>query len=325
MTSTTPTRIGYIGLGAMGLNIARNLSKHITKNNLPPLTVWNRSSSKYESLKPDAPNARFAKQVEEVIDSSDVIFTMLIDDNAAQEVYGKLYDHLKSNKQQGKREIIFVDQSSLKAITTGKLAEQASSVGATYLACPVFGRPPAAEAAKLLIVLSGPQEAKDRVKELLIPVIGDRSVDVGEDVKKASALKSMGNMVLLGWIELLSEAYALGDSIGLDSQVFNGFLEQFIPAPPLLAYSNTISKGLFPSGKGFSIDGGLKDARNMISLGSDLGHPVSLPTIERAKSNMERAKELSGPSQDWSALAAAVREQAGLEPYREGTNNGQGD
>ncbi|WWC62000.1 uncharacterized protein I303_104587 [Kwoniella dejecticola CBS 10117] len=326
------TRIGFVGLGNMGSHIAANLSKHISANNLPNLTVWNRSKGKYDQLRSnpnlDQDKITYAEELKEVIENSDVIFSMLIDDHAAQEIFSQFFDYLRTQSQAQtetkRREVIFVDQSSLKAITSGKLAEQAKEVGSTYLACPVFGRPPMAQAAKLLIISSGPSEAQEKVKQLLKPVIGDRLIDVGEDVKKATAIKSMGNMVLLGWIELLSESYALGDSIGIDPKIFDEFLQKFIPAPPLLAYSNTISKGIFPSGGGFSVDGGLKDARNMISLGTDLGHPVSLPTIERAKANMERAKEIGGKDQDWSSLAIAIREQAGLQPYRDGTNGGKG-
>ncbi|WVF71494.1 hypothetical protein IAT40_006300 [Kwoniella sp. CBS 6097] len=327
-SALTLTRIGYIGLGSMGLPIARNLIKYINANQLQPLTVWNRSKEKYDSLKSDNPEGFYAENLADVVERCDLVFTSLINDQAAQEVYGELFKAAEKRRASSKADeeggVIFVDQSSLKAVTSGELAEQAKAVGATYIASPVFGRPPAAEAAKLLIVLSGDQPTKELIKPILIPALGDRSVDIGEDVRKASALKSMGNMLLLGFIELLGEAYALGDSVDIDPAVFNDFITQFLPAPPLLAYSNNISKGLFPSGGGFSIDGGMKDARNMLSLGSDLGHPTPLPTVELALKNMERAKEIGGPSQDWSALSIVLREQAGLEPFREGTNNGQG-
>ncbi|WVR07075.1 hypothetical protein IAU60_004114 [Kwoniella sp. DSM 27419] len=303
-------RLGYIGLGSMGLPMAINLTKYISSNGLTPLSVWNRSTSKYDKLREGAPATYFAERMEELVGRCDVIFTSLINDQAAEEVFGKLFAAVKGGEGKG---ILFVDQSSLKALTTGKLADQAKEVGATYVASPVFGRPPAAEAAKLLIVLSGEDKVKQQIKSILVPALGDRSVDVGEDVKKASAIKSMGNMLLLGWIELLSEAYALGESVDIDSSVFNDLITQFIPAPPLLAYSNLIAKGEFPPG-GFSIDGGMKDARNMLCLGADLGHPCPVPTIERALSNMQRAKEIAGADKDWSALSVAVREQAGLEP-----------
>lgn len=76
-----------------------------------------------------------------------------------------------------------VSETNLFFCHQAKLAEQAKSIGATYIASPVFGRPPAAEAAKLLVVLSGPADVKSEIKKHLIPAIGDRFVDVGEDVK----------------------------------------------------------------------------------------------------------------------------------------------
>ncbi|WWC70021.1 uncharacterized protein I206_103965 [Kwoniella pini CBS 10737] len=329
MSSIKDQRIGYVGLGNMGSHIATNLSKYISENDLPPLTIWNRSKEKYNFLKNNKKLNQnkiiYSNELIEVIKNSNIIFTMLINDNVSENIFEQFFNYLKENQKNEKQNLIFIDQSSLKSITSEKLFKKFKSINSFYLSCPVFGRPPMAESSKLLIISSGPFEIKEKIKHLLNPIIGNRLIDVGEDVKKATAIKSMGNMVLLGWIQLLSESYALGDSIGIDPSIFDEFLQKFIPAPPLLAYSNTISKGLFPSGGGFSIDGGLKDARNMISLGSDLGHPVSLPTIERAKDNMERSKELGGKDQDWSSLAAAVREQAGLEPYREGTNGGKGE
>ncbi|WVN88354.1 uncharacterized protein L203_103560 [Cryptococcus depauperatus CBS 7841] len=303
------TRFGYAGLGNMGTPIARNLAKHAASLNFPPISVWNRSKEKYSLVRDAAPDAFYAQDVQEVVERSDIVFSSFINDQVAEEIYSTMFKAAEG------KEVIFVDQSSLKALTSHKLAEQAKSIGVTYVASPVFGRPPMAEAAKLLIVLSGPHDIKEKVKPHLVPALGNRLIDVGEDVKLASALKSMGNMILLGWIELMGEAFSLSDSVGLDPSVFEGFLEQFIPAPPLLVYSSLVAKGEYPPG-GFSVEGGLKDARNMLSLGADLGHPCPLPTIQRAHDNLQRARELGGPKQDWSALAAAVREQAGFPPYR---------
>nr|KIR87735.1 hypothetical protein I308_01762 [Cryptococcus tetragattii IND107] len=307
------TRFGYIGLGNMGVPIVRNLAKYAAASGFPSISIWNRSSAKYALVRDTIPDAFYADNVEDVVKKSDIVLSSLLDDKAAEDVFGKMFKATEG------RNVIFVDQSSLKAVTS------ATSVGATYIASPVFGRPPAAEASKLLIVLSGPANVRSEVKKHLIPAIGDRFVDVGEDVRHATALKSMGNMVLLGWIELLAEAFTLGDAVGLEPSVFNGFIQQLFPAPPLIAYSNLIAKGEFPSGSGFSVNGGLKDARNMMTLGADLGHPCPLPTVQRAHDNLERAKELGGSDQDWSALAVAVREQAGFSPYREGMNHGQGE
>lgn len=62
------------------------------------------------------------------------------------------------------------------------------------------------------------------------------------------------------------------------------------------------------------------DARNALALGADFGHPVNLPTIALAIKHLERAEELLGNDVDWSALAVALREDAGLNPCRKVTS-----
>jgi hypothetical protein len=48
-----------------------------------------------------------------------------------------------------------------------------------------------------------------------------------------------------------------------------------------------------------------------------------VPTIERAKQSLLRAKELGADGLDWAALAVTARVEAGLEPFKEGTDNGK--
>lgn len=133
-----------------------------------------------------------------------------------------------------------------------------------------------------------------------------------------SALKLLGNSMILGVVEMLAETYALADVIGFDPEVYQSFIRDFFPLYPYIAYGDNISRGEFNGVGGFRLEAGLKDARNALSLGADFGRPVSMPTIELAKRHLERAEELCGNDVDWSALAIVLREQAGLEPFRAG-------
>ena len=65
------------------------------------------------------------------------------------------------------------------------------------------------------------------------------------------------------------------------------------------------------------------DASYILAMGEELGHPVNLPTIQRAQANLNKVKDEGGASLDWSAMAAAERENAGLGPWREGTDGGK--
>ncbi|ORY26971.1 NAD binding domain of 6-phosphogluconate dehydrogenase-domain-containing protein [Naematelia encephala] len=311
-----PFRIGYVGLGNMGTHMCNNLGRYASQNQLSPLTIWNRSTDKYASVSEDCKGAHLAHQVSEVPEKSNIIFTCLLNDAAALDVYGQMLKVVKAKT-------IFVDQSSLNPKTSRKLREDAEKVGATYLSCPVFGPPAVAKAAQLVLVVSGAEEGRDRVKPLLVPAVGKSIIDVGEDVGKGASLKLLGNTCILGTIELLSEAYALADSIDFDPAVFQNFIQQWFPAPAWKNYGTKISKGTFSGTNGFRIDGGLKDANHILSLGQDMGHPCPVPTIERAVKNLNRAKEIGGPGMDWSSLAIAQRESVGLEPFRPGSDQGK--
>ena len=59
----------------------------------------------------------------------------------------------------------------------------------------------------------------------------------------------------------------------------------------------------------------------MLSLAEGAAHPVPLPTLDRAMASMKRVQELGGDL-DWGALTVASRMDAGLEPFRPGTDNG---
>ncbi|WWC96577.1 hypothetical protein V866_003445 [Kwoniella sp. B9012] len=293
-------RIGYVGLGNMGRPIFTNLANYAATNGLPAPCAWNIDQSSYREIQSDLKEVHLAGEVEEVIKRSNVVFTCLLNDEVAEKVYQKLYAAVGSEK------VIFVDQSSLRPKTSRRLEKAAHAVGASYLAAPVFGRPNAAKAATLVQILGGEPEVKELVKPILVPAIATRTVDAGNEVAK-------GNSLILGIVEMLAETYAVADTIGFDAKVYQSFIRDFLPVYPYIAYGDNISTGSFKGAGGFRLEA---DARNILSLGEDFGKRVSMPTIELAKKHLERAEELCGEDVDWSALAVALREQAGLAPFR---------
>lgn len=109
--SQMPKMIGYLGLGNMGFPIANNLIAYIEQNQLPPLVVWNRSKDKYAKI----PSAQGVELPEDVLAAGcDVVFTSFANDQAATEVYEKLFTAAAE-----KGAVIFVDQSTLDPKTSG--------------------------------------------------------------------------------------------------------------------------------------------------------------------------------------------------------------
>ena len=78
-------------------------------------------------------------------------------------------------------------------VSTGSHAQH----GSTYVEAPVFGRPDAAIAKKLWILLAGPQMARDRVRPLITSMGAQGILDFGEDVGAATVVKLVGNFLII--------------------------------------------------------------------------------------------------------------------------------
>lgn len=157
-------------------------------------------------------------------------------------------------------------------------------MGASYLSAPVFGRPDAAKSANLVQLLGGDAKAKETIKPIFVPAVAKRVVDAGDEVAKGeltlamilanvlgSALKLLGNSMILGVVEMLAETYALADVIGFDPEVYQSFIREsrhcnrtltksgdFFPLYPYITYGDNISKGEFNGVGGFRLEAGLK-------------------------------------------------------------------
>jgi len=115
----TTHRIGYIGLGSLGSAIFPNLVNYARDQNLPAPSVWNRSPEKYAPLKEVSSEIYMAEQPGELVSRCNVIFTCLVNDQAVEEVYGKLVRALQDKGDKGEK-IVFADQTTLKVGTACK-------------------------------------------------------------------------------------------------------------------------------------------------------------------------------------------------------------
>ncbi|ORX36641.1 hypothetical protein BD324DRAFT_651127 [Kockovaella imperatae] len=312
-------KIGYVGLGALGSAIAPNVAAFAHENGLEPVVFWNRSENKFTAIKDQLNGGRYASDLADVVKDCNLVLACLANDQACEEVFGAMAEALKTSNSSEK--VVFVNQSTIKPITANKLKDQIEEAGGSYLTGTVFGRPDAAKARKLVVALAGDKATKDKVKPLM-EFIGRYTLDAGQDCANGAALKLMGNSIILGTMQLYSEAYALGDAIGMDPKVFHELHSTLFNSPVLLPYSDKISQGKFGHA-GFTVENGLKDATYILSMGEELGHPVNLPTIERARNNLSTLKDEGLGHFDWSSIASTERKNAGLPPWREGTNDGK--
>ena len=290
-------KAGFIGLGNMGQAMARNLIKAGHE-----LIVYNRTRRRADELAGEGV-ATAASPAEAC--APGVVMTMLADDGAAEEiVFGKdgIRDALPERG-------VHVSFSTISVALARHLAESHRQRGQDFVASPVFGRPKAAEAAKLLVVAAGPEDAVERCRPLL-QAVGDRLFVLGAEAAAANALKLGGNFLIASMLEALGEALALMRKSGVDPaqflEIVNGSLFQ---SPVYENYGKIIVDEKYQPA-GFNMRLGLKDVRLILAAGEAASVPLPLASLVRDRliSGIARGHGES----DWSAVAELAAGDAGL-------------
>ncbi len=176
---------------------------------------------------------------------------------------------------------------------------------------PVFGRPPAAKAKKLIAVIAGNPSAVDQV----VPVVESTTqkiVRAGDEPSKSSILKLCGNYMILALIEAQAEAYTLAESAGISRQVAYDLLGGpdgvFTKLPIMSIYGKMIANHEYEP-VGFTAQNGLKDA-NLICDAAFAGG-VDMPIADLVQQRLKTQIETSGADCEWSSFAAQVKVQGG--------------
>jgi 3-hydroxyisobutyrate dehydrogenase-like beta-hydroxyacid dehydrogenase len=198
-------RIGFIGIGLMGQHMARRLLDAGY-----PLTVWNRTAEKANSLL--AAGANWVDSPKAVAQASDVVITMVTDSKASEGVICGIGGVLEGVHPG----LILVDMGSIAPEVSRSIAARARAKGVSMLDAPVTGNPKVASEGKLGIMVGGPKETF----EICLPILekmGIKIVYVGEN-GTGSTLKLINNLILGIAIEAVAEAFVLATKVGIDPQ-----------------------------------------------------------------------------------------------------------
>ena len=288
--------IGFIGLGRMGRAIATNLIKAGHR-----LSVWNRSPGPAQELLTQgatlAPEAAAAARGE-------ILMTMLADDDAHRKVLiegGVL--------QAAARGLIHVNLATVSVALARELAALAARHGITYIAAPVFGRPEAAQAGKLNIVVAGDGAAITRIEPVLL-AIGERIWPVGSEPERANVVKLAGNFMIASALETMGEAAALVRAHGIPSADFLDILTSTLFAGPVYQnYGRLIAAQRYRPA-GFTLTLGLKDVRLALEA-AEAAH-VPMPVASVVRDHFIEALANGRADDDWAALAEVSAWHAGL-------------
>lgn len=192
-------KIGFIGLGNMGHPMAKNLENAGFK-----LFVYNRTSEKTADFKE---KSKVCNSIAELVENTDIIFTMLTNDNAVKEVY----DFILKENISGK---LFVDMSTISPQQSASVSQLISTKNASFVDAPVAGSTKPAADGTLIIMAGGSEEDVERAKPYL-QKLGTKIKHLGGNGKGIAAKLSI-NYFISALYQSLAETVLLSDKIGIE-------------------------------------------------------------------------------------------------------------
>lgn len=289
-------RLGFIGTGAMGEPMVRNLLKAGHE-----VTVFNRRVERSQALV--EAGAQVAAGVADAA-RQDIVFTMLADDRATEQTVLDS-DFVQAMPAHG----IHVCMATISAALAERLTATHAAAGRAYVSAPVFGRPPAAAAAQLFVVAAGDDAAIDRCQPLF-DALGQRTFRVGTTPSAAHVVKIAGNFMLASMIEAFGEASALSARHGVTpAQFVEVMTSSVFQVPAYRNYGGMIASGQFEP-PGFPLRLGLKDIR--LALAAADAKDVALPLASLVRDHYLKALTRGYAELDWAALALVSMEDAGV-------------
>jgi 3-hydroxyisobutyrate dehydrogenase-like beta-hydroxyacid dehydrogenase len=267
-------RIGFIGIGLMGQNMAGRVH-----GGGYSLTIWNRTKDKAKPLL--EAGASWADSPKTVAQAADVVITMVTDSAASEQVACG-----PNGVLQGARPgLVLIDMSSITPETSRTIATRVAAKGVSMLDAPVTGAPKVASEGKLGIMVGGPKETFETCLPVL-QTMGVKIVYAGAN-GMGSTLKLVNNLILGVAIHASAEALVLATKAGLDPQAVieitsvggarTGAMETRGP--------RMVKRDFSPH---FSANNMYKDLSNVLRLAEECG--VSLPVASATREILRAVK-----------------------------------
>ena len=196
--------------GMMGFPMARNIARAGM-----PVRAWNRSRGKAEPLADHG--AYIAGTPADAADGAGIVLTMLADADAVAAAMecddGAL--HVMADSQDNP---LWLQMSTIGEEATESCASLAGRYGVGFVDAPVLGTRQPAEQGQLVVLESGPDEARPRVQPVF-DAVGQRTIHAGE-AGAGTRLKLVTNSWVLAVVEAGAEIIALAQGLGVDPALF---------------------------------------------------------------------------------------------------------
>jgi len=291
-------RVGFIGLGAMGMPMARNVVRAGF-----PLTVWARRPERADPIL--QAGAGWASSPAALAGSVDILITIVSDSPDVRAlVTGP--DGILTAPRPG---LVVADMSTIAPAVSRQLADECAARNVAFLDAPVSGGTQGADAGTLTIMVGGDAAALE-IARPVFEAMGSNIFHVGPS-GTGEIIKLVNNM-LVGIIAAgIAEAFTTGAKAGADVEtmarvigVSAGASWQLSQQFPLRAFSGTFHPG-------FMTDLLVKDLGLGLELGAEQQSPLLLTALARQLYGAAQARGF-GPD-DYTSILRVIEDLAGVE------------
>ncbi len=210
--------VTFIGMGVMGSAMANNLL-----NNDVKLTIWNRTKEKAEPL--INKGAVYKGSAHEAVEDADIVFSMLTDPEAVEEVALSETGFLQSMKPGA----LWVDSSTVNPSFSKKANQLAMKEEIRFVDAPVAGSKGPAQQGELVFLVGGEKQDVEEAAPYF-DYMGKKHIHVGPN-SQGTSFKMVVNLMLASNMAAFAEGMILGERLGLSKD----FLLDTLPGMPVSA------------------------------------------------------------------------------------------
>jgi 3-hydroxyisobutyrate dehydrogenase len=283
--------IALLGTGRMGAPIARNLLAGGYR-----VTVWNRTRARAAALAGDG--AHVADSPAAAATGADVVISMLTDGPASEAVMsgpdGALHALARGS--------VWIQMGTIGLDWTARLARAAADSGVALVDAPVSGSDGPAAEAQLVVLASGPDEARERVLGIF-DVIGRRTLWLGP-AGNGSKAKLALNAWLAAQVEAMAETIGLAQALGIDPrQIVDTIADGPLGSPYAVQKATAMLDGRFAPG--FALRHAYKDVA--LALAAATEEHLDLPVADAVARRWSAAIDAGHADEDVASVYVAAR------------------
>jgi 3-hydroxyisobutyrate dehydrogenase len=287
-------RVAVLGLGTMGMGMAKNLLKAGF-----PVSVYNRTRAKAEQL--GAAGAYIADTPADAARNAEVTISMLSDDDASRSTWTGAQGSLQGTKPG----TVIVESSTVTPAWIAELVQLSSKHNLSLLDAPVTGSRVQAEGGQLTFLVGGDAGVLERVRPALAAM--SKEIVLLGPVGSGARMKLINNFLCGVQVASLAEGLTWIERSGLDREQALKILCKGAPGSPLInAISARMVEGTYDVN--FLLSLMRKDLRYAGSDAATVG--VDLRAARAAETRFADAASAGYADKDMSAVIEPFRYQA---------------